>query len=289
MKQLPKELKIIKTYWEKRLPQIWYSDKKPMSKEWFNELEFSRYNAFYEYIKQIAEFEYHSGEKVLEIGVGVGTDLLQYAKNGSKVYGIDLTKEAIAITKQHFKEAEQKYVHLSIGNAEELSFKDNTFDLIFCFGVLHHIPNTSKAIKEIHRVLKPGGKAIIMLYAVGWKHIVKRIIIRGILCGQLFKLGYQKCINKNTEVHGDSPLTKVYTKRGVRKLFPDFGEISIERYRLGEYFDYAPYKSKKFPSIITKLIYSSGLVRFFGENWIIKAKKVKEQKGMSFWKTLLKP
>lgn len=286
--KLGKALRNIKKYWERRLPQIWYSDKEPMTIEWFNELEYSRYNIYYDYIPKIAEFEFHQGEKVLEIGIGAGTDILEYAKNGSKVYGIDLTEEAINISKKHFKCAKQKYISFKKGNAEKLNFKDNFFDLVFSFGVLHHTPNADKAVKEIYRVLKPKGKTIVMLYAPGWKHLVKRLIIRGIFCGELFRYGYQNLINKNTEVHGDSPLTKVYTKRQVRELFKGFGEVSIERFRLGEYFDYAPYKTKRFPRAITIILYSFGLERFLGENWIIKAEKVKKQPKVSVWRTLLK-
>ena len=117
----------------------------------------------------------------------------------------------------------------------------------------------------------------------------KRIFIKGILRGYLFKYGYQGTVNKNTEVHGGSPLTKVYTKRAVKELFKDFGEVSITRHRLGEYFDYAPYGTRKFPKFITNLLYFFGLERWLGENWIIKAVKTKNKKKMNVFKTLLKP
>ena len=99
--KLNKPLKIIKNYWETRLPQTWYSDKKPYTLEWFNELEFERYNTYYDYIPMIAEFGHHQHEKVLEIGPGAGTDLLQYAKNGSNVSGMDLTEDGIRMTKRN--------------------------------------------------------------------------------------------------------------------------------------------------------------------------------------------
>lgn len=279
----------IKQYWEINPPQIWYSDKKPLSNEWFNEIEYKRYNVYYSYLPQVAEFENHSGEKVLEIGVGVGTDILQYAKNKSEVYGVDLSRNSVEITRLNLKRLGLEAKFLDVADAESLPFADNTFDLIFSFGVLHHTPNTEKAIAEIRRVLRPEGKAIIMLYAVGWKHFFKRIILRGILFGEFLRMGYQKTINKNTEVQGNSPLTKVYTKNSVKKLFKEFGEVEISKERLGEYFDYAPYKTKKLPGFISNIVYLFTLERLFGENWIIKAVKTEKKKRISVFKTLLKP
>lgn len=276
----------IKKYWTKNLAQTWYSNKKPLSNEWFNEVEYLRYSKYYEYLPSVAEFDGHFGEKVLEVGVGIGTDLVQYAENGSIVWGIDIASNIIDFTKANLQRLGLD-ANLEVASADDLPYSNNEFDLVFCFGVLHHIPNTEKAIKEIYRVLKPKGKAIIMMYAVGWKHIFKRIFINGILKGDILKLGYQGTINKNTEPQGNSPLTKVYTKRAIKELFKDF-DVEITKHRLGEYFDYAPYNSKKFPEFIVNLMYLFKLERILGENWIIKATKGKK-KRISVFKTLLKP
>lgn len=263
----------IKEYWETRAPQRWYSYKEEGSLEWFNEIAHKRYSIYYPYIKEAAEFESHYGEKVLEIGVGVGTDLLQYAKNGSRVHGVDLTENAIAVTKKNFDLHNQKYEILETGDAENLKFKDNSFDLIFSFGTIHHTPNMQKAIGEVHRVLKPEGKAVIMLYARGWKHYFKRVFVHGLCKGEAFKYGLKECINKNTEVQGNSPLTYVLKKRDIAKLFDKFGELEIKKYRLGEFFEYAPRCNKQFPEIIRDIFKASKLERLLGENYIIKAVK----------------
>ena len=276
----------IKNYWETNSPQTWYSGKKINSKEFFNELEYERYNTYYHYLPKVMEANNHSGEKVLEIGVGQGTDIRRYHKGGAIVYGIDLTKNAIETTQKNIDVPKNRF---NVGDAENLPFKDNTFDLVYCFGVLHHTPNTEKAIAEIYRVLKPEGKAIIMLYAVGWKHVLKRCLLRGILLGNFFKHGYQKTINIFTEVNGNSPLTKVYTKRRVKKLFTSFNEVDICKYRLGEYFDYAPYKTRKVWRWIYNILNIFELQKILGENWIIKAKKTTKKNKISFLKTILKP
>jgi len=165
---------------------------------------------------------------------------------------------------------------LVVADAENLPFDDNYFDLVYSFGVLHHTPNIDKAVAEALRVLKPGGKFIIMLYARGWKHYFKRLFISGILRGQLFKYGYKKTVNKNTEVKGNSPLSYIYKKKEIKKIFKDVDteNVSIKRYRLGEFFDYAPYNTSMLPGFITKLFYFFGLESILGESYIIKGFKI---------------
>ena len=279
MKKQAIEKKDIKDYWENKSPQTWYSDKdqEENSTSWFNELAYKRYNVYYEYLKEIAEFNYHKDEKVLEIGTGVGTDIVSYAKNGSIVSGVDLTENAIDITKKHLETFKLSYDKLLVADAENLPFENNYFDLVYSFGVLHHTPNTEKSVQEVLRVLKPGGKFIIMLYSKGWKHYLKRLFIFGLLKGYLFKYGYEKTVNKTTEVQGNSPLTYVLKKKEIKKIFQDGEEVSIKKYRLGEFFDYAPYNTKKLPGFITKFIYFLGLERLIGENYIIKGFKKKSK------------
>ena len=286
MKKQNIEKQNVKNYWEDKTPQTWYSNKdltqSPVS--WFNELSYKRYNVFYEYLLDVAEFNYHSGKKVLEIGTGIGTDLVSYAKNGSIVYGVDLTENAIEMTKKHLQAFNLKAENLLVADAENLPFEDNQFDLVYCFGVLHHTPNTDKGIQEAIRVLKPGGKFIIMLYSRGWKHYFKRLFIFGLLKGYLFKYGYDKTVNKTTEVQGDSPLTYVLTKKVIKQIFQNLKteSMTIRRYRLGEFFDYAPYNSRKLPGFITKLFYFFSLEKLFGENYIIKGFKSDENNKQSF-------
>ena len=276
MKKQDIDKNIIRQYWDKRTPQKWYSDREH-DLLFFNELSHKRYNVYYQYLKSEAEFEYHANEKVLEIGVGIGTDLASYAKNGSKVSGIDLTQEAIDLTSKHFQVMGLKAENLLVADAENLPFEENSFDLVYSFGVLHHTPDVGKAVSEILRVLKPQGKFIVMLYRRGWKHYLKRLVINGIFRGQLFKHGYEKTISINTEVEGNSPLTYVFKKNEIKKIFSRANKVSIEKHRLGEFFDYAPYETIKLPVFISRIFYLFGLEKLIGENYIIKGYKKKDK------------
>ena len=276
----------VREYWgEKNIPQQWYSKKKPFSLAWFNELAFKRFSKYYDYLPKDAEFKYHQGEDVLEVGCGIGTDLVEYAKYGAKVSGMDLGEDQVRITKLNFELHGLPYSEMKVGNAEKLPFADNSFDLVFCFGVLHHTPNTKKAIEEIFRVLKPDGTVLAMMYARGWKHYLKRCFIHGILKGRWIANGcnWQKVYNESSEVHGFTPKTAIHTKREIKKMFNKFPNLKLKKKRLGEFFEYKPYRTIMFPKFVRNFLYLLNLESLIGENWFIRAQKADFKKDAKLW------
>lgn len=174
-------------------------------------------------------------KSVLEIGCGAGTSSILFALDGAQVTASDLTHEAVAITKSKFEllGLDGEFVQ---ADAENLPFPDNSFDVVFSSGVLHHTPDTQKTIDEIYRVLKPGGRAVVMLYAKwSFQYSVSLLLVRGILLGGLFRYGRARWLGSVTEVnwHTDTrqfnPLTKVYSGRQMRKLFKDFQIVSLRK------------------------------------------------------------
>jgi ubiquinone/menaquinone biosynthesis C-methylase UbiE len=115
------------------------------------------------HIPLLVPFAEAAGQKVLEIGTGNGADAAMFALNGAKYTGVDLTEAALDATRKHFSTLGLAGT-FQRENAEALSFADKTFDWVYSHGVLHHTPDTQRAIDEVWRVLKPGGKAIVMLY-----------------------------------------------------------------------------------------------------------------------------
>jgi ubiquinone/menaquinone biosynthesis C-methylase UbiE len=115
------------------------------------------------HIPAFASFPEAAGRRVLEIGCGNGADGVMFASHGAHYTGVDLTPEAIDATSRHFamKGLDGQFLQ---ENAEALSFRDDSFDTVYSFGVLHHTPSPERAVGEVHRVLKPGGVALIMLY-----------------------------------------------------------------------------------------------------------------------------
>ncbi len=234
----------IKNYWEDKQPNTWYGN------DYFK-IEERKYNYFYPHIPKVAEFNKYEGKKVLEVGVGMGMDLKQYAQNRAICTGIDLTEGAIEKTRKLFDYHKLK-AELKVMDAENLNFEDNKFDMVYSAGVLHHTPDTQKAIDEIYRVLKPDGKAIILLYSKTWQHYIMRVFVAGVLQKELFRMSMQDLINRYSETYGYSPLTKLYCKSEIKRMFRKFNEVTIKHYH---------YKNNFFQ------------YRFMQGNWVIKGIK----------------
>ncbi len=155
--------KQVHDFWNKSACGTFLVDKEKFTKEYFEELEEIRYRMQPE-IHAFAQFSRAYGKRVLEVGVGAGTDFLQWVRSGAKAYGIDLTEEAIEHVKHRLQLYNLEAEGYVIADSENLPFDNNTFDIVYSWGVIHHTPNTQKALQEIIRVCKPGGIIKVMIY-----------------------------------------------------------------------------------------------------------------------------
>jgi ubiquinone/menaquinone biosynthesis C-methylase UbiE len=221
----------VKRYWENKLPsRLEVKNHKFGTDKFFDEYERLRYcnDGFnMPWLYETAEFRYYKGKKVLEIGIGTGTDILQFARHGAICSGIDLTENAIKYTKQRFKSNGLKGNILK-ADFHKLPFDDNTFDLVYSFGVIHHCLNMKTAVNEIYRVLKPNGKAIVMIYGKGWEYYFFIPFFFGILKGELFKMSFDDMIHKHTEQFGNVPIVIYSSKKEASELFSSFENVEIE-------------------------------------------------------------
>jgi len=185
------------------------------SKAWFEKVEEHRY-LMEPFIHTVAQFTRHQGRTVLEVGVGAGTDHLQWARAGARCYGVDLTEAAIETTRARLALYGLES-NLQRVDAEMLPFEDNYFDLVYSWGVVHHSEHPEQIIGEIRRVLKPGGTFIGMLYSrrslVAFKLWVKHGLLRGRPWRSLADVIWH---------HMESQGTKAYTIRELRQLFTEF-------------------------------------------------------------------
>jgi SAM-dependent methyltransferase len=173
------------------------------------------------FILDFAQFEKTKGKKVLEIGVGLGADHQKFCEAGADLYGIDLTERAVSLTK-HRLACFDLTSSLEVGDAEELSFADQSFDLLYSWGVLHHSPNTPKAINEVWRVLKPAGVARIMIYHK-WSLVGLMLWIRY----ALLRLAPFTSLATIYSRYLESPGTKAYSIDEAERLFGSFSEVKI--------------------------------------------------------------
>jgi SAM-dependent methyltransferase len=191
------------------------------TKEYFEELERVRYQEYASWMKEDIGFDRHAGERLLEVGVGMGSDHAQWARGGAVCTGIDLTPKCIEITKQRF-ELYGLRSDLRVMDAEKLDFPSESFDLVYSFGVLHHTPGTQEAIDEIHRVLKPGGRAIVMLYHRDSLHVMK-LAMSGIEGAFAEKSLHDMLGEGEAAVDRKAlPLTKIYSRSEAMFLFRRF-------------------------------------------------------------------
>jgi SAM-dependent methyltransferase len=119
-----------------------------------------RYNVYAPWFDQVVRFEEWQDKDVLEIGVGLGSDHFRFARGGNRMNALDLSQEHLRQTQRHL-ELEGLTTTPVYGDAEKMPFADESFDLVYAFGVLHHTPDTEAAVAEIHRILRPGGVALI--------------------------------------------------------------------------------------------------------------------------------
>jgi ubiquinone/menaquinone biosynthesis C-methylase UbiE len=172
-------------------------------------------------IDEFAEFASARGRNVLEIGVGLGADHLRFAQAGALLTGIDLTERAVAHTRRRLTLFACESA-LSVGDAENLRFSRDSFDYVYSWGVLHHSPDTHKAILEVYRVLRPGGVAKVMIYhkwsLVGYMLWIRYAVLR---------LRPWTTLTQVYAQYLESPGTKAYSLSEARRMFAVFSSVQI--------------------------------------------------------------
>jgi len=214
----------VRAYWEKE-PCGTRGLSSADRKRYFDEVETERYQ-LEPYIRDFATFERGRGKTLLEVGVGAGTDFINWVRHGAIATGVDLTEEGVRLTRERL-ELEGLRAEVRVGDAEQLPFDDESFDLVYSYGVLHHSPDTRAAIAEVRRVLRPGGSALIMIYHVpSWVGFM----LWSIHCAA--KLRPWKSPRWAIANYLESPGTKAYTVDEARELFLGFSSVHV-RTQLG--------------------------------------------------------
>ena len=261
----------IKKFWNARPCNIRHSRKEIGTIEYFNEVEERKYKVE-SHIPKFAEFKKWKNKDVLEIGCGIGTDSINFARNGANLTIIELSDKSLEITKKRFKAFNLNATFIC-GNAEELNnlIGNKKFDLIYSFGVIHHAENTEKIIEQIKEVLKPDGIVKIMLYSkFSWKAL--EFFLKN---GYKFGFNYNKTIRYFAEAQLNCPVAKTYFKKDLINMFADYKICSIKKDHIFPYIisDYTKYKyNKKFIFKIMPSKIFEGLQKILGWHWLIDLK-----------------
>jgi len=241
----------VRQYWDTRPCNIMHSPKPVGSREYFDEVEVRKY-LVEPHIPAFAEFERWRDKRVLEVGCGIGTDSINFARAGAVLTAVDLSPESLRV-------AEKRADVMGVGdrirfaqaNAEELTttLAGESFDLVYSFGVVHHTPNPERALAEMQKLVAPGGTLKLMVYhRRAWKVFW---ILTTQERGRFWRA--KELVAKHAEAQTGCPVAFTYTRREARELVESAGfhvvDLAVDHvfpYRIRDYVEYRYVKEPYF-------------------------------------------
>lgn len=236
-------IEAVQQYWDQRPCNIRHSTRPVGTREYFDEVEQRKY--FVEpHIPVFAQFERWNGKNVLEIGCGIGTDTMNFARHGARVTAVDVSENSLQLARRRAQvyglEDRVRFFH---GDAERLSeiVPPDPYDLVYSFGVIHHTPHPERVLQEIRRVTGPGTHLKIMVYhRYSWK--VLWILLK-YWKGCFWRLS--DWVAQYSEAQTGCPVTYTYSRRQCREMLEQNGfqvtGIRVEHifpYRIADYVEH---------------------------------------------------
>lgn len=200
-------LEAIEAYWNERIHDLEIATQPIGSPGFFHELDEYRFDKL-RYLPSVVDFSVYKGKRLLEVGCGVGIDLVRFAQKGAIVTGVDLADVSIELARKNFDQ-HYLFADLQVMNGEAMQFETGKFDVVYAHGVLQYTADATKMVKEIHRVLKPGGEAILMVYnRRSWLNALSKLM-------------------KVELEHEDAPVLNKYTIGEFREMLAPFARARI--------------------------------------------------------------
>jgi SAM-dependent methyltransferase len=237
------EIARVRDYWNGRPCNIRHSTAPVGTKEYFDQVEARKY--FVEYhIPGFAEFDRWRGKKVLEIGCGIGTDTINFARSGAQVSTVDLSEKSMELARTRAAVfGLQDQIRFYPGNAEELSrfVPVEPYDLIYSFGVIHHTPHPEAVLGQLRQYTRSGTAIKIMVYHRRSYKVASILLTES--RGQFWKL--PDLIARNSEAQTGCPVTYTYSRREGKQLLERHGfrvrEVRVDHifpYRIPDYVQF---------------------------------------------------
>jgi len=237
----------VRDYWNVQLHDANVSQSPPGSQQFFGDLEAYRYHKL-DYLPRVMDFAAYAGRDVLEIGCGIGLDLARFAGAGGRAVGVDVSATAIGLARRRL-EYDDASATLLVANGAKLPFPDESFDLVYCHGVLPYVADPEAIIQESYRVLRTGGEAVFMAYhRRSWLNVLSR-------------LGGVRL------AHADAPVLRTTTRDGMRNSLRTFQSCRImtERFPVPTRM-HGGWKATAFNNVLVPLwrLIPEAMVRPFG-------------------------
>ena len=265
----------VSEYWNARPCNIRHSSKPVGTREYYDEVEARKYAVEY-HIPDFAEFNRWQGKRVLEIGCGIGTDTMSFARAGAQVTAVDLTEKSLEVARQRAKVfGMEDRIRFIQANAEKLSdsVPVEPYDLVYSFGVIHHTPHPELVLEQIRKYVKPDSTVKIMVYnRWSWK-VFWILFVYG--KGQFWKVN--RLIAEYSEAQTGCPVTYSYSRTSGRKWLEDHGfqvtDVKVDHifpYSIPEYVKYQ-YKKVWYFRWMPRFLFRA-LERAFGWHLCLTAK-----------------
>lgn len=198
----------IQRYWNERIHDLEMTKHPVGTREFFDDLDDYRFDKLH-YLPRLVDFPSFRGQRLLEVGCGIGTDLVRFARGGATVTGVDLSSTAIGLAEKNFALHGVQAEELRIANGEALPFPDASFDVVYAHGVVQYTADAARLIAECHRVVKPGGRGIFMVYnRVSWLNAMSKVM-------------------KVKLEHEDAPVLQKFSIPEYRALLKPFAQVEI--------------------------------------------------------------
>jgi SAM-dependent methyltransferase len=197
----------VRDYWNSHIHDLEMTRQPVGSPEFFRELDAYRFDKL-RYLPEVVDFAGYRGRRLLEVGCGIGTDLVRFGRGGAIATGVDLSATAIELARRNLA-AHRLEAELRIADGAELPFDDGAFEVVYAHGVLQYAPEPRRLVEECRRVLAPGGQAIFMVYN---------------------RRSWLIAMSKITRVeleHQDAPVLRLYSVREFRRLLDGFASVRI--------------------------------------------------------------
>ena len=197
----------VKQYWNERIHDLEMTEHPPGTRDFFRDLDEYRFDKL-DYLPRLVDFNQFRGQSVLEIGCGIGIDLARFARGGALATGIDFSRTAVELANKYFALEGLRGRILEM-DGERMELGDESFDVVYCHGVLQYAPNPEAMLRECRRVLKKDGIGIFMVYnRRSWLYFLSKVM------GTRLE-------------HEDAPVLRVYTRSEFEKLLSLFSAVEI--------------------------------------------------------------
>jgi SAM-dependent methyltransferase len=253
---MPSSSATVRRYWDAHIHDLAISTHAPGTPGFFADLDQYHFEKLH-HLLRLVDFEAWRGRDVLDLGCGAGVEVVRFARGGARIVGVDVSGQAIALTKQNL--AQQSLgARLAVADGEALPFPDRSFDFVYAHGVVQYASDDRRAVGECYRVLRKGGTAVFQVYnRISWLNLLSKVM-------------------KTPLEHEDAPVLRRYSIGEFRSLVRDFSsaEIIPERFpvksRLHKGWKGAVYNGA-FVGTFNAL--PRGLVRRFGWHLLAICKK----------------